>query len=57
MGVGLQIGRENTMIAYVPAIIVLSLAAGLLTANSYGRKSWELEIWEAVSGIYRKLTP
>ena len=26
------------MIAYVPAIIVLSLAAGLLAANSYGRK-------------------
>jgi hypothetical protein len=45
------------MIAYVPAIIVLSLAAGLLAADSYGRKSWELEIWEVVSGIYRKLTP
>jgi hypothetical protein len=39
------------MIAYVPAIIVLSFAAGLLAADSYGRKSWELEIWEAVSGI------
>jgi hypothetical protein len=45
------------MIAYVPAIIVLSLAAGLLAADSYGRKSWELEIWNAVSGIYWKLTP
>ena len=44
------------MITYVPAIIVLSLAAGLLAANSYGRQSWELEIWDAVSGIYRKLT-
>jgi hypothetical protein len=49
--------EENNMIVYVPAIIVLSLAAGLLAADSYGRKSWELEIWKDVSGIYRKLAP
>jgi hypothetical protein len=45
------------MIAYAPAIVVLSLAAGVLAANWSGRKSWELEIWEAASGIYRKLAP
>jgi hypothetical protein len=33
--------EDNSMIAYVPAIIVLSLAAGLLAADSYGRKIWE----------------
>ena len=34
-----------------------TIAAGLLAADSYGRKRWELVIWEAASGIYRKLTP
>jgi hypothetical protein len=54
---GLQWALVSKVIAYAPAIIVLSLAAGLLAPNSHGRKSWELEIWEAVSGNDRKLTP
>ena len=38
------------MFTFVPIIILLSFATWLVAADAFGRKLWEDQVWDAVTG-------